>query len=66
MTGTFADAARRCCVLSARLAGWRPADFWNATPAELAMAVADPNAPDNFSPPNRETIARMMERDADG
>jgi hypothetical protein len=66
VTKTFADAARRCCALSARLPGWRPADFWLSTPAELAMAIADPNAATSLYPPDRMTIARMMERDADG
>jgi hypothetical protein len=66
VTETFADAARRCCALSARLLGWRPPDFWRATPAELLMALADPAQPDAMSPPSPETIARMMERDADG
>lgn len=65
MTQTFADASRRCCALSARLLGWRPDEFWQATPAELAMALADPADPATAAPPNRETIARMMERDAD-
>ncbi len=64
MTSTFADAARRWCCLSARLLGWRPADFWSATPAELAMALADPDDAASLSPPSREMIARMMERDS--
>lgn len=66
MTATFADAARRCCGLSARLLGWRPAEFWVATPTELAMALADPSEANCMPPPTRETIARMMERDAHG
>ena len=28
-------------ALAARLLGWRPADFWDATPAELAASLAD-------------------------
>jgi hypothetical protein len=66
VTATFADAARRCCAVSARLLGWRPAEFWDATPGELAMALADPSASASTAPPSRETIARMMERDCDG
>lgn len=64
MSATFGEAAGRWCTLAARLLGWRPCEFWGATPAELAMALA---APDDLStplPPNRETIARLMERDA--
>jgi len=66
VSATFADAARRCCALSARLLGWRPAEFWNATPTELVMALADPSDIAHLAPPSRETIARMMERDANG
>lgn len=64
MTTGFADAAARWCGLSAKLLGWRPAEFWSATPAELVMALAHPADPACPAPPTRETIARMMERDA--
>ena len=50
MSATFAEAAARCGALAAQVLGWRPAEFWSATPAELAMA--------------RDMIAHMMERDA--
>lgn len=32
-------AALRLCGLAARQLGWRPRDFWAATPAELAAAL---------------------------
>lgn len=60
----FSDAAARCCALAACLLGWRPAEFWGATPAELAMALAAPDLAAPL-PPSRETILRMMERDTD-
>jgi hypothetical protein len=63
---TFGDSASRWYGLSARLLGWRPDDFWIATPAELAMALADPTDPASLSPPSREMIAKLMERDANG
>ena len=66
MTATFADAARRWCAVSARLLGWRPAEFWRATPGELAMSLAEPADPTLPAAPSREAIARMMERDSDG
>ena len=65
MTDSFGSAAARWCALAARLLGWRPGEFWNATPAELAMALAAPEDPTTPFPPSREAIARMMERDAD-
>lgn len=64
MTGVFGDSAARCCGIAARFLGWRPAEFWAATPAELAMALAAPDDPSAPLPPSPETIARMMERDA--
>lgn len=64
MTGRFADAASRHAGSAARLLGWRPADFWNATPAELALSLADPEA--ETAPVTRAEIERMMERDCDG
>jgi uncharacterized phage protein (TIGR02216 family) len=60
---TFAAASRRWFPLAARLLGWRPDDFWRATPAELTLALADPDGAASTAPPTRETIARMMERD---
>lgn len=63
MRATFAEAAACWAGLAARLLGWRPADFWSATPGELAMALTEPEPFAAFPPPSREVIARMMERD---
>ena len=35
----FADVARRAAHLAATALGWRPAEFWAATPAELLTAL---------------------------
>ena len=35
----FSDSARRLAGLAGALLGWRPAEFWNATPAELAAIL---------------------------
>jgi hypothetical protein len=35
----FGEAAARLCGPAAMLLGWRPNEFWEATPAELAMAL---------------------------
>jgi len=45
---TFAERARALAGLAGARLGWRPADFWAATPAELAAvadALAGPQAP---------------------
>ncbi|WP_379923168.1 phage tail assembly chaperone [Erythrobacter sp. R86502] len=64
MTPRFADASARWCALASQQLGWRPAEFWSATPAELAMALTAPDDLNTPPPPSREMIAQMMERDA--
>jgi hypothetical protein len=64
MNESFAATARRWNTLAARLLGWRPDDFWSATPAELVMALAEPGEVAANMPPSRELIAQMMEREA--
>ncbi|MBU7579713.1 MAG: phage tail assembly chaperone [Porphyrobacter sp.] len=64
MSARFSDAALEWGVHAAHILGWRPAEFWSATPAELAMALSVPQELSHSpSPPSREAIARMMERD---
>ncbi|WCT78913.1 phage tail assembly chaperone [Novosphingobium humi] len=48
--------------LAARLLGWRPHEFWAATPAELAAILAPDTAP-GAAPLTREEMNRLMERD---
>lgn len=61
---TFAENARRLSGLVPRLLGWRPEDFWSATPAELA-AIFEPPA-DAAAPLSRSELAALMERERDG
>ena len=42
--GGFGDAAARLFGAAAMLLGWRPGEFWEATPAEL-LAVLQPLTP---------------------
>lgn len=60
MSAGFGPVALRLAGIAARLLGWRPAEFWAATPAELAAALAPPDAPSSMG---REEFTRMMERD---
>lgn len=60
MSGHFGPAALRLAGVSSRLLGWRPAEFWAATPAELAAALAPPDAP---TPLGRDDLTRLMEQD---
>ncbi|PLK27938.1 hypothetical protein C0V78_11340 [Novosphingobium sp. TH158] len=40
--------------------GWHPAEFWDATPAELAAILAPQGADGGLS---RNDLTRMMEQD---
>lgn len=57
----FGEGARRLSALAARLLGWRPDEFWAATPAELA-AILSPET-NAASPLTRDEMNRLMERD---
>lgn len=57
--------APRALILAghaARLLGWRAQEFWAATPAELATALAPPPAAASLT---LADLARMMEHDDD-
>ena len=56
---TFGEAAARLCSAASLLLGWRPDDFWNATPTELATALQAPTAADA---PDLEIIDELRRR----
>lgn len=59
--GRFSIGAARLAGLAARALGWRPGEFWAATPAELALSLgADEPA---GAPPSRAEVLTMIERD---
>lgn len=60
---TFADTATRLAAMAALTLGWRPGEFWAATPAELALCLGTPERSDH--PPSRAEILALIERDAD-
>jgi hypothetical protein len=62
---TFTDSALKLCGQSAVLLGWRPAEFWSATPAELACILAA-MAPQIETPLDGDEILKMMEQFPDG
>lgn len=57
---TFGESAARLNRLAARALGWRPHEFWAATPAELAAILTDPDSP---GPLARADLTRMMEQE---
>ena len=60
MTDRFGTGALRLAHLAARLLGWRPGEFWAATPAELAACLGPTGEPSGLG---RDDLNRMMERD---
>jgi hypothetical protein len=67
----FTEAARRMAGVAAILCGWRPRDFWAATPQELAdvlTAMADPVGAGGQAviPMATADMADLMERFPDG
>jgi uncharacterized phage protein (TIGR02216 family) len=58
---TFADCALGLCAVAARQLGWRPDEFWRATPGELIAALGP--AAGTEPSLDRATLQRMMEQD---
>ncbi|WP_068094934.1 phage tail assembly chaperone [Novosphingobium rosa] len=59
------SAANLLAGLSARVLGWRPHEFWAATPAELAAVLAPEADPARaaLAPLSRADLNRLMEQD---
>ena len=64
-TAPFAAAARVLAGLAARLLGWRPHEFWQATPDELAAALTMPGDL-SADPPSADAIAALRAQFPDG
>jgi uncharacterized phage protein (TIGR02216 family) len=55
----FGAGAARLAGAAATLLGWRPNEFWESTPAELAAALGGGDAADG---PDRQAVAELMRR----
>ncbi len=64
---SFAQAARRLAGQAGLLLGWRPAEFWSATPDELADALAALSPPEDAArtPLDRVALDRLKEMHPD-
>ena len=63
----FAERAARLAGYAGALIGWRPDEFWRATPAELETVLAALVAPGaGEAPPDAATIAALKEQFPDG
>ena len=61
----FSDDAAKLAGLAGALLGWRPDEFWAATPAELAAILAA-LSPESAAPPDPAIFARLKEQFPDG
>lgn len=64
MSESFGKAALRLAAVAAEARGWRPREFWAATPLELAttLGLLDAAA---LAPIDRNLLQRMMDDDHD-
>ncbi len=61
MSETFATAALGHAATAAQMLGWRPHEFWTATPAEFATALTPPTA--THSGIDRAQLEHLLESD---
>jgi uncharacterized phage protein (TIGR02216 family) len=59
VTELFGAGAARLSGVAAMILGWRPDEFWNATPAELALAL---QLPTHGQGPDRATVDALRQR----
>lgn len=63
----FGDSATRLAGVTGWLLGWRPEEFWRATPAELTTVLRAAEGRDGGEvPPDADTLARLKEMFPDG
>lgn len=65
MSECFAQGAARLAGLAGALLGWRPNEFWRATPGELA-AVLEALAGERAGGAGADDVARLKEMFPDG
>lgn len=59
-TAMFVVSARRAARVAAALLGWRPDEFWAATPEDLRTALGLDDASED-APASGAMLARLME-----
>jgi hypothetical protein len=65
MKQTFAESARVLAGMVCRMLGWRPADFWESTPAEISVIFAAQEGED-AAPLSRVEFETLMKRESNG
>ena len=60
----FSNAAQRLAGMAGALLGWRPEEFWTATPAELAAVLGAMTGGESAA--SADDLARLKEMFPDG
>ncbi len=66
MSETMAAQTARLIALAARALGWTPDTFWSATPADLALALADPAGASAADGLTRPELNYLIESERNG
>jgi uncharacterized phage protein (TIGR02216 family) len=66
VSASFAASAGRLAGLAGVLAGWRPDEFWRATPAELEAVMIALSGGEDAAPAGAGDVARLQEMFPDG
>jgi hypothetical protein len=66
MSARFAACAAKLAGTAALLLGWRPHEFWQATPAELAAILEAMGGGEAGGACAADDLARLMEMYPDG
>jgi uncharacterized phage protein (TIGR02216 family) len=62
----FSEVAGRLAGIAGALLGWRPDEFWRATPAELAAVLGALAGDGSVVPVTHKELAQLKERFPDG
>lgn len=65
MSDTFSQTANWLAGMTSRSLGWRPGDFWSATPAEIA-AIFSKEGETADATLSRSEFESLMERERNG
>jgi uncharacterized phage protein (TIGR02216 family) len=67
VSDSFTSVAAHLAGLAGAMFGWRPHEFWRATPAELSTIVAAMCHPQaGVAPPDANMLKQLMEAFPDG
>ncbi len=58
----FSESAQKLCGQIALILGWRPPEFWDSTPHEIAI-ILSANDAQNIAPVDRAALEDLIQKD---